>query len=586
MQADLPTIAVARRSVRAARRSILALLLAGITSGLSAGSASAQSGSYQPPRLPQNSQPRQLGTNSTTVQFRGTGAQGATAVAGGQTTQSADARTRTAQPASSENVGNGVSLRWRTSERANLAKQQSNFAQPSAGSNTEPSTVGNASFVSQASYNTNTAGGVQQAVNHVPVTANPLRSQSIARPPEKGEQPRSNPVRPAAFQQPQASGGAPAPAVDMNQFNALFEGQRIAQAPQPPAGNIQVPPKSNLQLPPLGNIQLPPAAEAAPAPDALAAPEAAPVPGGLNAAPQLQLPGEPPVLPGTNSPQRMPIDPAPSLNPLDAPTPPGQLEVPDNTPAPRGGQSPSDRNGDQPGLSLPNRRDRSSSVDCDSIREKLRNNPLSALDLDPTPRFGDGLRISKEEADKERLNFAASAEVREWCSREGNGIIKGRMVDMKHESVILDVDGKRAQIPLRDLCDVDLAYIGKVWNLPSSCGAAYEDYTGRDFIPSAVEWKASGLCHKPLYFEEVQLERYGHEVGPVLQPVITTAHFFGNVAVLPYKMGIHPPQECQYALGYYRPGSCAPYMLPPVPISLRGAAAQAKVVIAGAALIP
>jgi hypothetical protein len=66
------------------------------------------------------------------------------------------------------------------------------------------------------------------------------------------------------------------------------------------------------------------------------------------------------------------------------------------------------------------------------------------------------------------------------------------------------------------------------------------------------------LCHKPLYFEEVQLERYGHTAGPVRQPFISGAHFFVNLAALPYKMAINPPHECQYALGYYRPEAVHP----------------------------
>ena len=51
-------------------------------------------------------------------------------------------------------------------------------------------------------------------------------------------------------------------------------------------------------------------------------------------------------------------------------------------------------------------------------------------------------------------------------------------------------------------------------------------------------WKASGLCHKPLYFEDVQLERYGHSWNPVVQPFMSAAHFFVSVPLLPYKMGL------------------------------------------------
>ena len=40
-------------------------------------------------------------------------------------------------------------------------------------------------------------------------------------------------------------------------------------------------------------------------------------------------------------------------------------------------------------------------------------------------------------------------------------------------------------------------------------------------------------------------------------------------------MGVELPWECKYALGYYRPGSCAPYIVPPVPVSPRGIVNQA-----------
>ncbi len=58
-------------------------------------------------------------------------------------------------------------------------------------------------------------------------------------------------------------------------------------------------------------------------------------------------------------------------------------------------------------------------------------------------------------------------------------------------------------------------------------------------------------------------------MGPILDPAVSAAHFFGTLPILPYKMGVDTPCECQYALGYYRPGNCAPYMIQPFPISAR-----------------
>lgn len=99
-------------------------------------------------------------------------------------------------------------------------------------------------------------------------------------------------------------------------------------------------------------------------------------------------------------------------------------------------------------------------------------------------------------------------------------------------------------------------------------------------------WKASGLCHKPLYFEQVQLERYGHSWGPIAQPILSGAHFFGTLPVLPYKMGLQAPNECVYALGYYRPGSCAPYLLDPIPFTWRAALVQAGATVGVAGILP
>jgi hypothetical protein len=109
---------------------------------------------------------------------------------------------------------------------------------------------------------------------------------------------------------------------------------------------------------------------------------------------------------------------------------------------------------------------------------------------------------------------------------------------------------------------------------PQECMLSDEPFKPRNFAVTTYTWKASALCHKPLYFEQPGVERYGHTWGPLLQPVVSSAHFFGSVIMLPYKMGVEPPWECVYPLGYYRPGSCAPYTVGPVPISLRGALAQ------------
>lgn len=105
--------------------------------------------------------------------------------------------------------------------------------------------------------------------------------------------------------------------------------------------------------------------------------------------------------------------------------------------------------------------------------------------------------------------------------------------------------------------------------VPNDCPLGDETFKTRQFAPITYTWTASALCHKPLYFEDVQLERYGHMGGPWLQPFASAANFFCTFPILPYKMGLELPNECMYTLGYYRPGDCAPYLFDPLPISVR-----------------
>lgn len=80
----------------------------------------------------------------------------------------------------------------------------------------------------------------------------------------------------------------------------------------------------------------------------------------------------------------------------------------------------------------------------------------------------------------------------------------------------------------------------------------------RGWSPNEVCWTAPGLMHRPLYFEEINLERYGYSQGR-LQLALSAATFAGNVALLPYQMTLDHPTCPVYSLGYDRPGNCVPY---------------------------
>lgn len=223
---------------------------------------------------------------------------------------------------------------------------------------------------------------------------------------------------------------------------------------------------------------------------------------------------------------------------------------------------------------------------CDELRERIAARTIRDISLDISPPFHPD--ILAQDAFDERFNeFKENQLPRDWRNQDGEIIARGTFLRLAYEHAVIEQQGGgEVEVRLARLSEPDLAYITEEWGLPSECQLPNIAFQPRQWLPMTMTWKASALCHKPLYFEEVGLERYGHTTGPFAQPVISTAHFFVNIAVLPYKMGIHPPNECQYALGYYRPGNCAPWIIPPVPLSLRGAIYQAGAIGAGIWAIP
>ncbi len=224
---------------------------------------------------------------------------------------------------------------------------------------------------------------------------------------------------------------------------------------------------------------------------------------------------------------------------------------------------------------------------CKAFRNQLISDNIRKISLDITPRFDPSLSADEDGTVRDtRLN--SQDLFRSWKNYEGEVLAAGRMSDIQSGRVIIqDESGKEvARLPLQDLGDDELCWVNSYWRLPVECAIARSKLAPRNWIASSYQFHASALCHKPLYFEDVQLERYGHTAGPFRQPWISGAHFFLNIAALPYNMAINPPHECQYALGYYRPGSCAPWMIQPIPLSLRGAAAQTGAVLGGVYLIP
>ncbi len=313
-------------------------------------------------------------------------------------------------------------------------------------------------------------------------------------------------------------------------------------------------------------------------------------PSTIQAPPSIQSPFSektPPKLPPNPFPPKLDKE-EPELLPTEPPSlrsNKNDRNSPSDLDMPPSGFRPGDR---EPGDRVPQRPSPSKKniANCDEVRDRASSSSISSIDLDVAPNFG----VSPKEKltpDDKRRNFVQSAPIRTWRDHDGNVVAEGKLIDHTNHLVIIENStGTRQSIELRSLSDSDAVYVFESWGLPVTCSLGNLPTQPREYTGTTVAWKASGLCHKPLYFEEIQLERSGHEYGPIIQPAISTVHFFKNIAFLPYKMGIHPMNECQYALGHYRPGNCAPWSIEPIPLSLRGAAAQAKVITGTALMFP
>jgi hypothetical protein len=93
------------------------------------------------------------------------------------------------------------------------------------------------------------------------------------------------------------------------------------------------------------------------------------------------------------------------------------------------------------------------------------------------------------------------------------------------------------------------------------------------------------FCHRPLYFEEINVERFGRSAG-ILQPAVSAARFFATVPTLPYRMAIDHPAVCQVDPSPYPPGTSAPRHRQAPPLRVRAALIQAVAVVGIIAIFP
>jgi hypothetical protein len=108
---------------------------------------------------------------------------------------------------------------------------------------------------------------------------------------------------------------------------------------------------------------------------------------------------------------------------------------------------------------------------------------------------------------------------------------------------------------------------------PEEPPVSKERYLGRRF-PRMIERVEPGyVVYQRLLFEQKNAERYGWSYGP-LHPLIATAIFYKDAALLPYHLATRPFQQWESDAGYALPGDPQPLLLYPEEFSWTGLAAE------------
>jgi hypothetical protein len=120
---------------------------------------------------------------------------------------------------------------------------------------------------------------------------------------------------------------------------------------------------------------------------------------------------------------------------------------------------------------------------------------------------------------------------------------------------------------------------------PDYPAVSKEKFVTRQWDPLTEMIEPPYVCYRRLYFEQINSERYGWDLG-LGHPLLSAGIFFSDVALLPYHAFTEPLRRYECNAGYYLPGDPVPLLLYPPELSLTGALAEAAVIGIGFAIFP
>lgn len=112
-----------------------------------------------------------------------------------------------------------------------------------------------------------------------------------------------------------------------------------------------------------------------------------------------------------------------------------------------------------------------------------------------------------------------------------------------------------------------------------------EAYQGRRFYPTRLEVAPYYVCHGRLYFQQINLERYGWGLG-AFGPLLSGMKFLYDFVSWPYHLATEPCRRFEYNTGWCLPGDPVPLLLYPLHVSPTGFVAEVGTILTLVAVFP
>jgi hypothetical protein len=120
---------------------------------------------------------------------------------------------------------------------------------------------------------------------------------------------------------------------------------------------------------------------------------------------------------------------------------------------------------------------------------------------------------------------------------------------------------------------------------PDEVTLTKEQYPGRHWPRQVCYAEPNYILYYRLYFQELNSERYGWDLGPI-SPLVSTMYFFRDVAMFPYNFGTDICRAHDSNAGYCLPGDPVPYLLYPIELSWTGTGVEAATIVTLLAVFP